>query len=191
MSTAGDETKKDGLRSRIKSIVRTVETEAVALVGKLEEAERQAEIRRQEWLVQQERRRREEDRQRVEKSIEESRAKLGQVIERWSRATSVERFFAGVEERAAGLSGDDQEAVMERLGMAREFLGTQDPLDSSDRRRRLKNCIGRPIPMMTFMTMDEIRSALHWRPDSRLMARCLFPAPTKMLRLSRSVNGYS
>lgn len=124
-----DETKKDGLRSRIKSIVRTVETEAVALVGKLEEAERQAEIRRQEWLVQQERRRREEDRQRVAKSIEESRAKLRQVIEQWARVMSVERFFAGVEERAAGLSGGDQEALLERLGMAREFLGTQDPLD--------------------------------------------------------------
>lgn len=42
---------------------------------------------------------------------------------------SVERFLAGVEQRAAELPEADRTLILERLKLAREFLGTQDPLD--------------------------------------------------------------
>lgn len=128
-STEWQETKTSSLRSSIRTIVKSVEDAAVDLVAKLEEAERQAEIARQEWLAAEERRRREEDLRRVEKSIRDSREHLGRVIEQWSNVVSVEHFLAGVEQRAAELPEADRGSVFERLKLAREFLGSQDPLD--------------------------------------------------------------
>jgi hypothetical protein len=41
----------------------------------------------------------------------------------------VERFLARVEEQAALLPAEQAAMVLERLALARSFLGTQDPLD--------------------------------------------------------------
>ncbi|RWB73574.1 hypothetical protein [Mesorhizobium sp.] len=123
------ETRQTSLRSSVKSIVQLVEGAAVDLVGKLEEADRQAEIERIERDAAEERRRREEDRRRVEQSIQDSKDHLGKVIQQWSHVMSIERFLAGVEHRAHELPAGDSGAVLERLRLARDFLGTQDPLD--------------------------------------------------------------
>jgi hypothetical protein len=66
----------------------------------------------------------------VERSVTDSREALAGVIERWSRAMAIEQFFQGVEVRAASLDPDEKAAVLERLSLAREFLGSSDPLDS-------------------------------------------------------------
>ncbi|MEO5586555.1 MAG: hypothetical protein ABIQ81_02565 [Novosphingobium sp.] len=124
-----DETKPESLRGQVKPIVEAVEQAAVDLVPMIAEAERQAEIRHQEWLAQQERWRREEDRRSVEKSIAESTSELRQVIEQWADTMRIERFLAGVEQRAELLPQSDKLDVLERLALAREFLGSQDPLD--------------------------------------------------------------
>lgn len=42
---------------------------------------------------------------------------------------SIEDFFAGVEQRAGELPDCERGPVLERLALARVFLGTQDPLD--------------------------------------------------------------
>ena len=123
------ETNSTSLRGQIRSIVETIEAAAPDLVAKLEEAERQAEVRRQQWLEEEERRRREEDRRRVEQSIADSKSELRQVIERWSDVMSIERFLGGVEQRADVLPESERGKVLERLALARAFLGTQDPLD--------------------------------------------------------------
>ena len=128
-STDWDETKRTPLRSSIKSIVKAVEDAAVDLVGKLEEAKRKAEIARQEWLASEERRRNEEDRRRVEQSVRDSREHLGQIIQQWSSVIDVERFLAGVEKQAGELPGTERDPLLKRLKLAREFLGTQNPLD--------------------------------------------------------------
>lgn len=123
------ETKSASLHSQIRTIVEAIEAAAPELVTKLEEAERQAEIRHQEWLIEEERRRRAEDRRRVEQSIVDSKTELLQVIERWHDVTSIENFFVGVEQRVDSLPKAEQGQVLERLALARAFLGTQDPLD--------------------------------------------------------------
>lgn len=128
-STDWQETTKVSLRAAIKSIIASIEYAAADLVRKLEDADRKAEIARQEWLAAEERRKKEEDRRQVEQSIRESREHLGQVIQQWSSALSVEMFLEGVENRAAALLETDKAAVRERLTLAREFLGSQDPLD--------------------------------------------------------------
>jgi hypothetical protein len=111
------------------AIVAAIVAEASPLADKIEEAERQRQRRHQEWLVQEDLRRREEDRRKIAESIAESTADLQKVISRWTERMNIERFRQGVEERAAGLPKEDRAVVLQRLAMARAFLGTQDPLD--------------------------------------------------------------
>ena len=128
-SAQWQETKSASLRSQIRTIVEALETAAPKLVAKLEDAEREAEIRHQQWLEQEECWRREEDRKRVDQSIADSNTELRQVIERWSDVMSIERFLAGVEQQANDLPIPDRHHVIERLALARAFLGSHDPLD--------------------------------------------------------------
>lgn len=123
------DTKKSSLRSALKSIVKSVEASSVDLAAKLEEADRKAEIARQEQLAAEQRRQREEDRRHIQQSIQESHDHLGQIIQQWSSAMSVERFLAGVEESACELPEGERARVLERLKLARDFLGTSVPLD--------------------------------------------------------------
>ncbi|MBP1847925.1 enamine deaminase RidA (YjgF/YER057c/UK114 family) [Rhizobium petrolearium] len=123
------ETSKSSLSGRIPEIVRRIEKAAEELVPKLQEADRQAEVRHKEWLAAVERSQRQEDRRKVEQSVKDSREDLAQIIQRWSHVISVERFLTGVEQRANELDQDRRGQVLERLNMARDFLGTQDPLD--------------------------------------------------------------
>lgn len=117
-------------RAGLKAVVAAIEEAAEALVPKLEEAERQAEIERQEREAAFERHKRAEDARRVETSRRESGEQLAEVIEQWSRRMDIERFLAAVQEREETLSPDERSRVEERLRLAREFLGSVDPLDA-------------------------------------------------------------
>lgn len=123
------ETKSTSLSSQIRAIVEAIEAAAPELVAKLEEADREAEHRHQQWLIEEERRRQKEDRRRVEQSITDSKSELRQVIERWSTVMSIERFLTGVEQQTKDLPEIDRKHVLERLTLARTFLGTPDPLE--------------------------------------------------------------
>jgi hypothetical protein len=127
-SSAWQETKRSGLRSTIRAIVKAIEETAPALVVRLEQAEHEAEIAHQLWLEQQERRRREEDRRRVAESVRESEEHLAEVISQWSKATSIDTFLASVEARVQKLAGPAREAALGRLTLARQLLGDRDPL---------------------------------------------------------------
>jgi hypothetical protein len=127
-STQWHESGSTSLRGQIRTIVEAIEKAAPDLVAKLKEADRQAEIRHQQWAAEQERRRREEDRRLIEQSIADSKAELRQVIQRWSDVMSLEGFLAGVERTAKNLPDAERRHVLERLALARAFLGTQDPL---------------------------------------------------------------
>ena len=128
-SMSWQETKQGSLRTAFKSIVKSIEDAAGDLISKLEEADRQAEIERQKVQEAEERRRREQDRRCIEESVQESRAHLEQIIRQWSCVVSVQQFLAGVERHAAALPETDQVQVLERLKLARDFLGNPDPLE--------------------------------------------------------------
>lgn len=119
----------NSLRSSLRSIVQAIEEAAPEFVCKLEEAERRAEIAHQEWLAAQEVRRREEDRKQVEQSIITSQEHLAEVVQDWAKVISLEQFFSGVEHRVDELPDTQRVAVHERLRLARELVGSQDPLD--------------------------------------------------------------
>jgi hypothetical protein len=123
------ETKNAPLTRQLSTIVRAIKNAAVALVDKLQEAECQAEIERLAWLAEEENRRQEEDRRQVQQSIKESQAQLVQIIQAWSDVMNLERFFQEVNDRAQCLPPHERDAVLERLKLAREFAGTQNPLD--------------------------------------------------------------
>jgi hypothetical protein len=117
------------LTRELPAIVKAIENAAVDMVEKLKEADRQAEIARLEQLAAERRRRQEEDRRRIQQSIKESQAQLGQIIQAWSDVVNVERFLQGVEDRAVALSTDKRDAVLARLKLAHDFVGTKNPLD--------------------------------------------------------------
>ena len=62
-------------------------------------------------------------------SIKESREELAKAIQGWAKAVSLEQFFSGVQSRAQDLPEEQRQEVLERLALAREFVGTQDPLE--------------------------------------------------------------
>jgi GTP1/Obg family GTP-binding protein len=109
--------------------VKSIKHSTEALVEMVKQEARQAEIRHREWEEQQERWRQEEDRRRVAESIKQSREQLANVIENWARVVSLEQFFSGVQRRAQDLPEEQQQEVLKRLALAREFVGTQDPLE--------------------------------------------------------------
>ncbi len=117
------------VRKSLSAIVAAITAEAANLVDKLAEAERQAEIRHQEWLQKMDRIERENDRRKIAESVEQSTADLRAVITRWGERVEIERFLAGVEASASDLPEIEQALVIQRLALARTFLGTQDPLD--------------------------------------------------------------
>ncbi|OHV78412.1 hypothetical protein [Rhizobium sp. LCM 4573] len=128
-TTDWQETKSAPLDKSLRTIVRAIEAAAVDLVAQLEEADRKAEIARREREAAEERRRREEDHRRIQQSVKESRDHLGQVIQQWAEIMSIEQFLRGVEEHAANLSSAERQQVLDRLTLARNFLGNQNPLE--------------------------------------------------------------
>lgn len=122
------ETTKTSLNRQLHSIVKAMHGIAVDLAERIREADRQTELAHQAMLAEEERRRRIEDRQRAQASVKESLDHLDGIIREWSHAKDLERFFQGVEENASRLDVVEREAVLSRLALAREFIGTLDPL---------------------------------------------------------------
>ena len=123
------DTKDASLRSQIKKIVLEIEQAAIGLVHKLDEADRQAEIDKQKRLIAEDVRKRLDDNKRVEQSVKESQEHLRHIINQWNMIISIENFLQSVERKIETLSKSEALPVVERLKLAREFLGSQDPME--------------------------------------------------------------
>jgi hypothetical protein len=66
------------------------------------------------------------------------------VIQEWARVTSVEQFLKRVESHVRDLPEDQQREVLKRLALARDFVGTQDPMDFF---RSWKTPVERYVPL--------------------------------------------
>ena len=66
------------------------------------------------------------------------------MIQEWASVVSLEQFFSGVETRAQDLREEERQEVLKRLALAREFVGTQDPLDFF---RKWKTPLERYVPL--------------------------------------------
>jgi hypothetical protein len=143
-SLSFQETEARTLTKDILEIVKSIESSTEVVVEKVKEAQRKAETRRQEWEAEQEKRRQEEDRRRIAQSIEESGDELDEVIQEWARVTNLEQFFKRVENHARDLPEDHRQEVLKRLALARDFVGTQDPMDFF---RSWKTPVERYVPL--------------------------------------------
>lgn len=106
-----------------------MEIAAVELIAKKQEADRQSELARLQWEEEQERSRQREDRRKADEAVKASRQQLDQIIQAWADAVTVEQFLQGIEEHARKLPDDKRCEILERLQLARKFIGTQNPLD--------------------------------------------------------------
>jgi hypothetical protein len=123
------ETKERTLTRDIAKIVESIENSTEAVRKEMIEAEERAEVRRREWEEQHARWVHEDDQRRIAESIKESREQLTKVIQSWTSAMSIEQFFKGVEERTIALQETQRPQLLERLQLAREFIGTLNPLE--------------------------------------------------------------
>jgi hypothetical protein len=123
------ESSSQSLTPMIPSIIRKLEGAEEEIASLMVAAEEAAAKRQQEWEETQERYRREDDQRRVAQADTESRKQLADIMERWQRAMTVERFFAEVEVRLQGSDDARCKALSERLALARSMLGSVDPLD--------------------------------------------------------------
>lgn len=96
----------------IRSGIRAAVPQVVALV---EQAQRQAENRHQEFLAAQDRRKRQEDRRGIEESTKRSRETLGQVIQQWADRIAVERFLDELSRSITQLPEEHRASMMDRL----------------------------------------------------------------------------
>ena len=77
-------------------------------------------------------------------SIKESREHLNQVIQEWARVMSLEQFVKKVESHSRDLPEERRQEVFKRLALARDFVGTHDPLDFF---RSWKTPVERYVPL--------------------------------------------
>lgn len=128
-STQWQDAARRPLTQQVQSIVKAMKGIAVDLAERVAEAERQADLARLAMLAEEERRRRAEDQRRIDASNMESREHLDQIIKAWAQVMNLEQFFQGVQEHATSLSAGDRDLVLSRLKLAREFVGSQNPLE--------------------------------------------------------------
>ncbi len=124
------ETGSASLTAKIPALVRAVEDMAPQLVTRIEDARLRAEIAHQKWLAEKEARDRAEDKKRIEQSKVNSAAQLDKVIEHWTRAMSIRRFFDAVETQLADLPESDAQTARQRLESGRALLKGQDPIEA-------------------------------------------------------------
>ncbi|PYE85167.1 hypothetical protein C7477_13911 [Phyllobacterium leguminum] len=123
------ETKQQSLESLIPEIVKTLRASWDNL-QRLMNAEDAAEAKRkkereEEW----ERYERQENARKTAQALADSRRQLAEIIERWGKAMTVERFFADATERLKSADGDRRQRLEERLARARAMMENVDPLD--------------------------------------------------------------
>lgn len=128
-SVSWQETEQDGLGALIPNIVETLEA-ARDNVQRLMDAEDVAAAKRkkereEEW----ERYERREDARKTAQALADSQQQLAEIIERWGKAMTVERFFTDAEERLKCTNEERRQRLEERLTLAKEMMGTADPLD--------------------------------------------------------------
>ena len=122
------ESKGGSLLNKIPEIVSALPAFAIKVGEQLRAAEQAWQLKLKEWDEAEERRLREEDLRKVKASQEESRKHLERIIADWARAISLEQFFGGIEARVATLPEDEARPIMQRLELARGFVGSLDPM---------------------------------------------------------------
>lgn len=114
--------------SMVPAIVNELESAAPELSAKLDAAKALAEEKRRQWRDEQIRRQEAEERARQERLREDAKRDLLAAITGWDEALRIEAYFAAAAKSAQLLEADDLQRVLARISIARELVGTSDPL---------------------------------------------------------------
>lgn len=117
------------LSQQVTAIAEALEREACVIAALVEDAEKKANIERQRLDEQFERWRQEEAERKAKQALDDSRKDLLEIIDNWSQAARMEQFFRDAEQRLDQLPADDKTRLTERLRLARDLVGSVDPLD--------------------------------------------------------------
>lgn len=117
------------LASLLPEIVEELESAAPQLATKLDAARIEAEERHRQWEEEDRRRREAHERALQEKRRQDARQELLSAIAAWDEARRVAAYFADVEHTVQRLDADQRERLQVRIALARELVGSSDPLD--------------------------------------------------------------
>lgn len=123
------ETGQQSLERLIPEIVETLGASKVDLQRLMEAEEAAEEQRKKEQKERWERYEREEDARKTAQALADSRQQLAEIMEKWGKAMTVERFFADATERLKSADDDRRQRLEGRLALARAVMGSVDPLD--------------------------------------------------------------
>lgn len=123
------DTEQGSLGKIIPTIMEALKASKEKLQSAMAAEEETAAKRQREWQEQWERYERNEDARKVAQALADSQQQLAEVIEKWGKTMTVERFFADAETRLEGADEERRHRLNQRLSLAREMLGSLDPLD--------------------------------------------------------------
>ncbi|TWA26357.1 hypothetical protein FB004_103463 [Sinorhizobium medicae] len=128
-SVSWQETAQEPLGGMIPNIVETLRA-AKDKLQRLMTAENEAAAeRKREWEEEWARYERQEDARKAAQAVTDNRQQLAEIIDKWGKAMTVERFFADAEGRLRSADEERRQHLTERLMLARAMMGSLDPLD--------------------------------------------------------------
>ena len=128
-SVSWQETEQEPLGKMIPKIVETLQAAKDKLQSLMTAANEAAATRKREQEEEWERYERREDARKAAQALTDSRQQLAEIIDKWGKAITVERFFADAEERLPTVDEERRQRLTERLTLARVMMGSLDPLD--------------------------------------------------------------
>ncbi|MGX0134489.1 hypothetical protein ACUXG4_002730 [Cupriavidus metallidurans] len=122
------EEKPGQFTSMVPAIVEELESAGPELSAKLDAARILAEEKERQWRDEQARRQEAEERARQEQRRQDARGDLLAAIAGWDEAIRFDAYFAAAAQSAELLDADERHRLLARIAIARELVGTSDPL---------------------------------------------------------------
>ena len=123
------ETEQQPIERAIPKIVETLGASKAELQRLMAAEDAAKEQRKKEQQERWERYERQEDARKTAQALADSQRQLAEIIEKWGRAMTIERFFMAAAERLKTTDDDRRQQLEERLGLARATMESVDPLD--------------------------------------------------------------
>ncbi|MEI9419631.1 hypothetical protein O7A70_00320 [Mesorhizobium sp. Cs1299R1N1] len=129
-SVSWQETEQEALGALIPKIVETLKASRGTVQRLMDAEDVAAAARKKEREEEWERYLKQEDARKVAQALADSQQQLADIIARWGRAMTIERFFVDAEKRLNTTDDEDRRKRQEeRLALARAMMESVDPLD--------------------------------------------------------------
>lgn len=129
-SVSWQETEQEAIGALIPKIVETLKAAKDTLQRLMDAEDAAAAKRKKEREEEWDRYLKQEDARKVAQALADSQQQLAEIIERWGRAMTIDRFFLDAEERLNTTDDEDRrKRLEERLVLARAMMESVDPLD--------------------------------------------------------------